>query len=230
MTENSERKNSRMTPAVADKTADKSVDRGSDTNLAPSKIAVAKSAAAEKYGDKLPLQRLEAMRRLAYERGWVRVKMESSQGVDLFRQSDKKIGAEVFIPSPGQEVGSGARSSWRDPKPLSILLQATVKERGWGSQLDVASVAARWPQLVGETVAANCVVESFDHNGVLILRARTVSWETQMRALAATLDMRLAQELGEGVVKEIIINGPHVRSWKHGRLSVKGRGPRDTYD
>ncbi|MFC5369322.1 DUF721 domain-containing protein [Arcanobacterium bovis] len=199
-------------------------------NDSPGKIEAAKIASAEKYGDKLPLQRLEAMRKLAYERGWVRVKMQSSQDSDLFAQSDMKIGADVFVPSPGQEVGSGARASWRDPKPLSVMLRATVKERGWGSQLDVASVATRWPQLVGETVAANCVVESFDHDGVLILRARTVSWETQMRALAATLDQRLAQELGEGVVKEIIINGPHVRSWKHGRLSVKGRGPRDTYD
>ena len=149
---------------------------------------------------------------------------------EVFQQPKEHLGEEIFVPSPGQEVGTGSRPSWRDPKPLGLLLKATIKERGWGSQLDVAAVAAQWPKLVGETVAANCVVESFDDDGVLVLRTRTVSWETQMKALASTLDKRLASELGEGVVKKIEINGPHVRSWKHGRLSVQGRGPRDTYD
>ena len=45
----------------------------------------------------------------------------------------------------------------------------------------------------------------------------------------AALDARIAEEIGEGVVKQIIVKGPEKPSWRHGRYSVPGRGPRDTY-
>lgn len=191
-------------------------------------ISQARAAADEKFGDVLPLQALSRARAMAEARGWVRRRKEPS--IDLSQKLGDPIGDEPFVPSPGQDVGSGARPSHRDPKMLIDLVKRTIKDRGWESQLEVANVAGRWPEIVGETVAANCKVEEFSDDGVLTLRARTVSWETQIRALLAHLDKRLASELGEGVVKKIVINGPNVPSWKHGRYSVKGRGPRDTYD
>jgi predicted nucleic acid-binding Zn ribbon protein len=35
--------------------------------------------------------------------------------------------------------------------------------------------------------------------------------------------------VGEGVVGHIEVLGPDAPSWKRGRLSVRGRGARDTY-
>ncbi|WP_353065686.1 DUF721 domain-containing protein [Arcanobacterium hippocoleae] len=163
---------------------------------------------------------------MAEMHGWVRRRKETKQ----IESKNEPIGDPVFIPLPGQEVGSGARPSVRDPKSLGLMLGHTLLERGWGAQLEVAKLHGQWTVIVGKNVAANAQIEEFDAAGVLTIRARTVSWQTQLRALAAQLDARLAQFLGEGVVKEIKILGPHQRSWKHGRLSVPGRGPRDTYD
>ncbi|ADH91772.1 DUF721 domain-containing protein [Arcanobacterium haemolyticum] len=192
-----------------------------------SRIEVAKREAAHKHGDVLPLQILERVRRMAADQGFVRRRSVSRE--TLAATKPTPIGDAPLVPSPGQEVGSGARPSYRDPKPVFELMKKAIEERGWKSQLDVASVAARWPEIVGESVAANCAVVEFTPDGTLTLKARTVAWETQMRSLLHHLDARLAQELGEGVVKEIVLNGPYVPSWKHGKLSVPGRGPRDTY-
>lgn len=190
------------------------------------KISAAKAAAAHEYGDELPLQLLERVRIMAESRGWVRRRKEST----VKREVSEPIGDPVYVPLPGQEVGSGARPSVRDPKSLSLLVDHTLLERGWGAQLEVVKLHQQWPQIVGKSVAANAVIENFDAAGVLTIRARTVSWQAQLRALAAQIDARLAGVLGEGVVKELRILGPHQRSWKHGRFSVPGRGPRDTYD
>ncbi|OFS67935.1 DUF721 domain-containing protein [Trueperella sp. HMSC08H06] len=187
------------------------------------RIAQAKRAAAEKYGDELPLEALERARLMAEAQGWVRVRM-----VARIERKAEQIGEDVVVPIPGQDVGSGSRPSKRDPKPLGIVFDHLVKTRGWGTQLEIGSMAARWPDIVGEAIANNCQVESFE-DGVLTLRAGSTSWQTQMRALSAFLDKRLEEELGPGVVKEIVVGGPFARSWKHGRYSVPGRGPRDTY-
>ncbi|WP_300046911.1 DciA family protein [Trueperella sp.] len=187
------------------------------------RIAQAKAASAEKYHDELPLEALDRARRMAEVQGWVRVRMAAR-----IERETEQIGEDVVVPTPGQDVGSGSRPSKRDPKPLGIVFDHIVKSRGWTTQLEVGSVAARWPQIVGPAIANNCQVESFE-NGVLTLRAASTSWQAQMRALSAFLDKRLEEELGHGVVKEIVVSGPFARSWKHGRYSVPGRGPRDTY-
>lgn len=189
-------------------------------------IKQAKIDAAIQYGDILPLQLLARVRIMAENRGWVRRRIETK----ILREDISPIGEPVFVPLPGQEVGSGARPSARDPKKLGLMLDRTLFERGWNDQLEIAKIHGNWEEIVGKNVAANCEIEEFNNAGVLTIRARTVSWQTQLRALSAQLDARLAQFLGEGVVKEIQIFGPHQRSWKHGKYSVPGRGPRDTYD
>ena len=51
-----------------------------------------------------------------------------------------------------------------------------------------------------------------------------------MRLLAATVVRRLNQELGDGTVTFIEVQGPLAPSWKHGLRSMRdARGPRDTY-
>lgn len=200
----------------------------------PSKAELARIRAAEKNGDILALRALDRMREVAFRRGDLPVRRPSA-GLAAQRLADeindaKPLGDEVYVPTPGVNVGSGARPSWRDPKPLGMILQRTVRDRGWTTRLEVAAVQARWPQIVGANVAKNCWVERFDQDsGTLFLRTSSTSWETQIKALLATLMQRLEKELGDGVVKEIEVKGPNRPSWKHGRYSVPGRGPRDTY-
>lgn len=123
---------------------------------------------------------------------------------------------------------TAARSDPRDPQPLGTNIDALVKTQGWRNNLDVGAVLGRWPDLVGRNVAEHCAPEKFDPP-VLVIRASSTTWATQLRILRTQLLDRFERELGRRIIDDIEIIGPVQRSWKHGRRSVRGRGPRDTY-
>jgi predicted nucleic acid-binding Zn ribbon protein len=101
----------------------------------------------------------------------------------------------------------------------------------------VHGVFSRWDLIVGREVAQHCHPESFrqaddesNPGGRLLVRTDSTAWATQMRLLAPQVVRRLNEELGDGTVVLIDVEGPHGPSWKKGRRSVRdGRGPRDTY-
>ena len=126
------------------------------------------------------------------------------------------------------DPGSGARPSTRDPQTFSDLAAHLVDDRGWEHHLKDADVVTRWPDVVGESIAAHTVIESFK-DGELIIRARSTAWATQVTLLRPQLQQKLATDLGDDRVRKIVVLGPAGPSWKHGIRSVKGRGPRDTY-
>jgi len=103
-----------------------------------------------------------------------------------------------------------------------------VAEHGWQTDLSVHAVFARWDQIVGVEVAQHCIPERYADDE-LTVRADSTSWATQMRLLAADVVRRLNQELGDGTVRRIQVLGPQAPSWRRGRRTVRGRGPRDTY-
>jgi predicted nucleic acid-binding Zn ribbon protein len=123
---------------------------------------------------------------------------------------------------------SGAGADRRDPQALSDVVDGLVEASGWGEDLSVHAVLARWDLLVGRDLAAHCPVERVDA-GRVVLRADSTAWATQVRLLVPTLLARLADELGAGVVTEVEVLGPAAPSWRHGSRRVSGRGPRDTY-
>jgi predicted nucleic acid-binding Zn ribbon protein len=128
----------------------------------------------------------------------------------------------------GEPRVSGAAPDDRDPKGLGTGLERLVTERGWGVDLAVGGVLGRWPQVVGAQLAEHCRPESFD-DGLLVVRADSTAWATQVRLLAPTVLRRLAEELGDGVVDQLRVQGPSAPTWRKGSRSVRGRGPRDTY-
>lgn len=123
---------------------------------------------------------------------------------------------------------SGPAPDDRDPQDMQSTLDRLVADRGWGTDLAVAGAVARWPQVVGEKVAAHAVAEEFD-DGVLTVRADSSSWATQVKWLAPDILKALAKELGDQRVIRIVVRGPNAPTWKHGQRAVRGRGPRDTY-
>lgn len=192
--------------------------------------ALEKRIRAGANDDLLALRTLDLWREAAYMRGDVRTRVPSSSKGRQAHKELEPIGDEVWSPGPGWgDVGSGPRPSRRDPRPIGQLLERYISDMGWKQKVDVASVVVRWPEIVGPVVAQNCVVEEFSDDGVLRLRASSTSWASNLRTLTAGIEARIAQELGENVVKEIVVKGPESPSWNHGRLRVKGRGPRDTY-
>lgn len=123
---------------------------------------------------------------------------------------------------------SGAKADPRDPKRIGGDLAALTADRGWRTSLDVGVLLGSWPRLVGKDVAAHCTPERIDPPK-LTVRASSTTWATQLRIMSAALLDKLERELGHRAIDDIEILGPRQRSWKHGRRSVKGRGPRDTY-
>lgn len=122
----------------------------------------------------------------------------------------------------------GTGPSKYDPQPLQAIIGRLTNTLGWSSTLNVATIAARWPQMVGPAVAQHCTVETFSDN-VLVVRASSTAWANQMKLLLPTLERNIRQTLGNNAVKQVIIRGPEAPSWRKGPLHIPGRGPRDTY-
>lgn len=124
---------------------------------------------------------------------------------------------------------SGAHPDDRDPQPLGSELDRLVSRRGWELDLRVQEVFGRWAELVGADVGAHSTPESL-HDGRLVVRTDSTAWATQLTLLAPAVVRRLNEELGDGTVSVIDVQGPLLPTWRKGPRSARdGRGPRDTY-
>lgn len=127
------------------------------------------------------------------------------------------------------DVRRGRADSGRDPMLIGDEVDALIATRGWKVDVAAGSVMGRWPQIVGPELASHCHPVSFEL-GVLVVRAESTAWATQLRLLSSSLMARLEAEAGAGVVTELTVVGPSAPSWSRGPRRVSdGRGPRDTY-
>ncbi len=134
----------------------------------------------------------------------------------------------------GPDPRSGPGPDGRDPQTLGDSVSRLLRERGWEQATAVGGLTSRWAEIVGPEIAEHVAPETFeqapDGRGlILVLRADSSAWATTLRLLLPQIRSRIDEELGSGTVRDITILGPAAPSWKHGRLHVRGRGPRDTY-
>jgi predicted nucleic acid-binding Zn ribbon protein len=115
-----------------------------------------------------------------------------------------------------------------DPVTFGAAIDDLLVDRGWSAQAAVSQVTADWAGTVGAELAAHCEPVSL-REGVLTVEAESTAWATQIRLLSRTLLARISEVAGSGTVTRLVVRGPAGPSWKKGRLSVPGRGPRDTY-
>ncbi|MDC4232548.1 DciA family protein [Actinomyces sp. B33] len=120
------------------------------------------------------------------------------------------------------------RRQYRSMRPLGSSIDRIIRVNQWGTATRMGSIMAKWPVIVGETVAEHAAVETFEEHR-LIVRCSSTAWANQLRLLLPMIERRIAEEVGTGVVEQVVILGPIAPSWKKGPLSVRGRGPRDTY-
>lgn len=123
---------------------------------------------------------------------------------------------------------SGAGASPRDPQGIGGVMDRLVSGRGWRTPVAVGSVMTLWPELVGAYVAEHCVPESFEDT-VLRVRCSSTAQAANMRMLQSQVLTTIEKRLGPGIVTRLDIVGPAAPSWRKGRRSIRGRGPRDTY-
>ena len=129
----------------------------------------------------------------------------------------------------GEPRRSGPGPDARDPQSVAANINRLVTERGWRTAVAVGAVIGRWDTVVGSDIAAHCRPDSFV-DGVLTLRADSSAWATQVRLLMPALLRRLAEEVGEGTVRQVVVRGPSAPSWRRGpRVAPGSQGPRDTY-
>lgn len=120
------------------------------------------------------------------------------------------------------------RTAYRSVKPLGNIIDTMVRRNEWDTPTKMGSIMAKWATIVGPDVAQHCTVETFeDHR--LIVRCSSTAWAKQLQLLLPSIERRIVEEVGAGVVSQVIIRGPVAPGWKKGPLSVPGRGPRDTY-
>lgn len=165
----------------------------------------------------LAKEAMERARASARERGAYRTSPQAAH-----RQKKLNRAAMASESSP-QPFGSG-----RDPRAMSDNVEALLRRMGWTEHIEVASVTARWREVIGDQIADHCDPVSFDE-GILLLRTSSSAWATQMRLMSGQVRHRLNEEFGREVVKELRFIGPSDKNWVKGPRRVKGRGPRDTY-
>lgn len=128
----------------------------------------------------------------------------------------------------GAPVDPNPYGKGREPRPVGGEIASVFDHLGWTERIEVASVAARWREVVGDEIADHCEIVSFD-DGVLVLQATTTAWADQLAILAGQIAQRLNENVGRVVVTSVRVDKPIGRSWVKGQRTVKGRGPRDTY-
>jgi predicted nucleic acid-binding Zn ribbon protein len=133
-------------------------------------------------------------------------------------------------PAPGSRTPGPARGRPRreDPQPLLSAIDGLLDTRGWQQQAAMGSVFGRWPEIVGQDLAAHTRPDSFA-DGELAVIADSTAWATQVRLLAPVLLRRLNDELGAGSIRRVKVRGP-APPRQRGAWRVPGsKGPGDTY-
>jgi predicted nucleic acid-binding Zn ribbon protein len=133
--------------------------------------------------------------------------------------------------APSGSALTGSRGTGRDGRDPSLLgdqMDRLLLDRGWNVDVAIGSVMGRWPAIVGADVAAHCTPVTFS-DGVLVVRAESTAWATQLRLMSSTILARLETEVGKGAVTELKVQGPSAPSWSRGLRKSTGPGPRDTY-
>lgn len=110
---------------------------------------------------------------------------------------------------PEAELPDARPVRGRDPVPVTELLSdTTAARRGWAVHLEGARVHGTWPEIAGEQLAAHTEPVRL-HGGVLVVRADSATWATQVRFLAAQLAQRANAVLGDGQVTQVtVVSGP----------------------
>lgn len=110
-------------------------------------------------------------------------------------------------PEAQQPVAPAVRG--QDPAPLADLLGgATRRRRGWATRLEGARVHGLWIEIAGEQLGRHTEPVRL-HGGVLVVRADSATWATQVRYLGGELAERANAVLGSEQVTSVrVVSGP----------------------
>jgi len=106
----------------------------------------------------------------------------------------------------------------RDPVLVGEEIARAFRARGWQRRLEASRVVARWPDVVGEAVAAHCRPLRLEDDGTLVVTTDSAAWATQLAYLHGTLMDRIARVCGPGTVSSVRVRtedpGARGRRWR----------------
>ena len=88
------------------------------------------------------------------------------------------------------------------PRPLAAALEDLVRELGIDKPMHEYAAVTSWEEVVGEQIARIAHAERVD-NGVLIVRVASAPWRSELSLRKAEILRKVADRIGQGVVKEI---------------------------
>jgi predicted nucleic acid-binding Zn ribbon protein len=88
------------------------------------------------------------------------------------------------------------------PTALSGELARLARRPGWSERLGAARVQAAWADIVGDELRTHCEPVRLAGR-VLVVRAESPVWATQLRYLTTQLIERTDAVLGQGSVREV---------------------------
>ena len=91
-----------------------------------------------------------------------------------------------------------------DPAAVAAVMARLASRRRWVTRLEAARIFSAWPEIAGDAVAANAEPVRL-HGGVLVVRAASPAWATQLRYFVPDLVARANAVLGEGTVSSVTI-------------------------
>jgi hypothetical protein len=115
------------------------------------------------------------------------------------RPADLPPGPDDWTVADGDEP---TLRSVEGPTLLSGELAKVARRPGWGERLGAVRVWAAWDDMVGSGLAAHCEPVRLAGK-VLVVRAESPAWATQLRYLTAQLIERADIALGPGSVREV---------------------------
>lgn len=104
------------------------------------------------------------------------------------------------------------REEVRREASLGRLLEGVLAGLDMGARLREQVALRAWEQIAGRVVASHTTAEAV-RDGVLVVSADTPAWANELHMRRGELLTRLAEQVGEGVIREI-----------HFRAGVKRRG------
>jgi hypothetical protein len=90
------------------------------------------------------------------------------------------------------------------PRPVSDSLEAVARNLGGAGGPALVDLLSRWPEVVGEGLAAHCWPVSL-RSGTLTIAADESAWGAQLGWLEADLRRRLDDAIGAGTVTRIAV-------------------------
>jgi predicted nucleic acid-binding Zn ribbon protein len=90
------------------------------------------------------------------------------------------------------------------PPALGALVQSLRSRRGWEARLRGARIHQAWSEIAGEELARHVTPVRLA-GGVLVVRAESPAWATQVSYLAPQLLQRANEVLGAGEVRTVTV-------------------------